>query len=253
MKREFPILEFDPAREAVLNPRAKKPKDLPDRAVLCFFREVVERFARERQAKVVHRIDWEDGRHLIYETEWEGRRVAFMQPGVGAPVASGFMEELIPHGIRTFVACGGAGTLFSELKVGQVILPTAAVRDEGTSYHYLAPSREVEAQPEVNAVLRQVLEERAVPFKEGKTWTTDAPYRETRDKVMMRREEGCLTVEMETAALLAVAQFRGIRFGQYLYAGDDVGGAEWDSRGWSKRGDVRSALFELALAACVKL
>lgn len=168
-------------------------------------------------------------------------------------MSAGLMEELIPYGVRHFIACGGAGTLRSDLRVGQVILPTAAVRDEGTSYHYLAPSREVAAQPPVNDVLRRVLIEREVPFVEGKTWTTDAPYRETKAKIMMRREEGCVTVEMETAAMLAVAAFRGVAFGQYLYAGDDVGGETWNARGWSKRTDVREALFELALEACTRL
>ncbi len=253
MKRDFPILEFDPATEAVLNPRVKKGRTLPDRAVFCFFREVVEKFAREKNARTAHRITWEHGTHKIYETEWNGRPIAFLQPGVGAPMSAGLMEELIPYGVRTFVACGGAGTLRSELCVGHIILPTAAVRDEGTSYHYLAPAREVPAQPSVNDVFRSLLTERQVPFVEGKTWTTDAPYRETKAKVQMRREEGCVAVEMETAALLAVAAFRGVAFGQFLYAGDDVGGETWDARGWSKRTDVREALFELTLEACSRL
>ncbi|HNV69334.1 MAG TPA: nucleoside phosphorylase [Candidatus Ozemobacteraceae bacterium] len=253
MKREFPILEFDEAREAVLNPRAKKGKTLPDRAVLCFFREVVERWARERQARVAHRITWEHGTHRIFEIEWNGSRIAFLQPGVGAPMAAGIMEELIPYGVRTFVACGGAGTLRSELCVGHIILPSAAIRDEGTSYHYLPPSREIAAQPDVQTSLRRLLEERGVPYVEGKAWTTDAPYRETKAKVELRKAEGCVAVEMEMAAMLAVARFRDVRFGQMLYAGDDVGGETWDARGWSTRTDVREALFELALTACSRL
>ena len=74
-----------------------------------------------------------------------------------------------------------------------------------------------------------------MPYVQGKTWTTDGFYRETPAKVPLRRAEGCLTVEMEAAAFFAVAQFRGVQFGQMLYGGDDVSGAEWDHRDWIKR------------------
>jgi uridine phosphorylase len=87
----------------------------------------------------------------------------------------------------------------------------------------------------------------------GKTWTTDALYRETAAKVTRRRDEGCLTVEMEAAALFAVARFRGVPLAQVLYGGDDVSGAEWDSRHWDKSTSVRERVFWLAAEACLEL
>jgi uridine phosphorylase len=81
----------------------------------------------------------------------------------------------------------------------------------------------------------------------------DAFYRETAEKVALRREEGCICVEMETAALSAVAKFRGVIFGQLLYGGDDVSGDEWDGRDWQNRTSIREALFALAAAACFLL
>jgi uridine phosphorylase len=101
------------------------------------------------------------------------------------------------------------------------------VRDEGTSYHYLPPSREVTTNPETVATIESVLQHHQVPYITGKTWTTDALYRETAGKVQRRKAEGCVTVEMETATFLAVSQFRAVQFGQLLYGGDDLAGTEW--------------------------
>ena len=140
-----------------------------------------------------------------------------------------------------------------DIAVGHVVIPESAVRDEGTSYHYLPPSREVMGDPAAIRTLERVLQRHHVPYIVGKTWTTDAFYRETPDKVARRRAEGCLTVEMETAAFFALAQFRQVTLGQLLYGGDDVSGDDWDHRDWEKRTSVRERLFWLALEACLEL
>jgi purine-nucleoside phosphorylase len=87
----------------------------------------------------------------------------------------------------------------------------------------------------------------------AKTWTTDAFYRETRQKVALRKAEGCLTVEMEAAAMFAVAQFRQVQIGQILYGGDNLDGEAWDSRDWVKRWSSREKLVGLAVEACLAL
>ena len=78
----------------------------------------------------------------------DDERVALFHPGVGAPLAAGLLEEVIASGCKKFIACGGAGVLDREIAVGHLIVPTAAIRDEGTSYHYLPPGREVSPSPE---------------------------------------------------------------------------------------------------------
>jgi uridine phosphorylase len=142
-------------------------------------------------------------------------------------------RKAIVMGARKIVACGGCGTLSDEVGAGDIVIPTSALRDEGTSYHYLPPSREVEADPLGVAAAIALLKERDIPFIAGKVWTTDALYRETRGKVAARRAEGCLVVEMEAAAFFAVARFRGVRFAQLLYGGDDLSSEVWDPRGWT--------------------
>jgi uridine phosphorylase len=255
----YPILEFDPDPGALIEPSvhlcapSRDEVDVPARAVVCFFGDVVARIARERAAPQVAHLYSEHGVHPIFELEHRGERVAFFQPGVGAPLAALFVEEAIDYGCRALVACGGAGALDVDLALGQPVVVSAAVRDEGTSYHYLAPSRLIAAEPAVVSVIEGALNANAAPFTTGTTWTTDAVYRETREKVALRRAEGCITVEMEAAALLAVARFRGVGLGQILYAGDSLAGEAWDHRDWVHAHDAREALFWLAMDAVVEM
>ena len=250
----YPILEHDPEREALIEPsKVIRPRDMPEHVVICFFREVVDKVITEHDAKVLIKNNWEDGPHPIYEIEYKGQRLAFFHPGIGGPLSASLLEEAIALGCKKFITCGGAGVLNKDIAVGHLIVVSAAVRDEGTSYHYLPPAREVIANETGLNALVKTLEEQGVPYRIGKTWTTDAPYRETPNKIAKRREEGCLTVEMENAGLMAVAQFRDVVFGQVLYGGDDLSGAEWDNRSWQSRKEVRENLFWLCADACLTI
>ena len=92
-----------------------------------------------------------------------------------------------------------------------------------------------------------------MPYLRGRTWTTDGLYRETRGKVARRREEGCVTVDMEASALFAVAAFHGVTIGQLLYCGDDLSTDTWDHRRWDSDVGVRRRLFDIARGACLRL
>jgi uridine phosphorylase len=254
MNPSYPILEHDYTSEAKIEPsRIIKTRDVPEHCVISFFRDVNEKIVVENQAKIAVPNRWEDGEHPVYEIEHCGKRLAFFHPGVGGPIAAGLLEEAIAFGCRKFVVVGGAGVLEKGLAVGKLILVKHAVRDEGLSYHYIEPGREIQAQPEALSAIRTTLELRGLPFVIGKTWTTDAPYRETQTMIDARRAEGCLTVEMEAASLMAVAQFRKALLGQILYAGDDLSGENWDNRGWQSRQEVRESLFWLAADACLEM
>jgi uridine phosphorylase len=250
----YPILEFDSTPEAFIEPsKIIRARDLPEHCVICFFREVIDKVIAEYHAKVMVENRWEDGPHHIYEISYQNQRLAFFHPGVGSPIAAGLLEEAIAFGCKKFIACGGCGVLEKDIAVGHIIVVSSAVRDEGVSYHYLPPDREVTTNSKGVNALVNILDSREIPYRVGKTWTTDAPYRETLKKIVRRREEGCLTVEMESAALIAVAQFRKVIFGQALYGGDDLSGTEWDNRGWQSRSDIRESLFWLCADACLTL
>ncbi len=254
MDSDYPILEFDPEPEAVIEPRRViQSIDMPEHCVICFFQEVITEVCSKKGLKTLAYQKSEIGKHPVYEMDLNGRRVALFHPGVGAPLAAGLLEEVIALGCRKFIACGGAGVLDREIALGHVIVPRSAIRDEGTSYHYLPPGREVGASPEAATAIEETLRQHGCPYLVGKTWTTDALYRETVAKVRRRRAEGCLVVEMEAAALFAVAQFRKVVLGQILYGGDDVSGRDWDSRHWDKSVTVRERLLWLAAEACLLL
>lgn len=255
MKQLYPILEHDTTTPAMIEPsRYIAPlDDIPQRCVLCFFQDAIRTVCGDGKAQVVHHLGSEIGNNPVYVLEINGQRVTIAHPGVGAPLSGAFLEELIALGCRQFIACGGAGVLVPEMAVGHVVIPSSAVRDEGTSYHYLPPGREVTADAAGVAALEAVAQSHGLPYVTGKTWTTDGIYRETPAKIQLRREEGCLTVEMEAAAFFAIAQFRGVQFAQALYCGDDLSGAEWDLRDWHRNASVREKIFWLALEAVLKL
>ncbi|GCE06167.1 nucleoside phosphorylase [Dictyobacter aurantiacus] len=251
---EYPILEFDSTREAMLEPtRLIRPMDISPYVVVCFFQDVITKLTQRHAARVVKHLQSEIGKHPIYEIEFEGRRLTVFHPGMGAPLSAAMLEEVIALGGRKFVACGGAGVLNSSLAVGHLVIPTSAIRDEGVSYHYLPPGREVEADEAGVQAIEAVLQKHHCEYVKGKTWTTDAIYRETPQKVQLRREEGCITVEMEAAAFFAVARFRSVQFAQILYGGDDVGSEQWDGREWTTQTTVREKLFWLAAESCLSL
>ncbi|HEY9089059.1 MAG TPA: nucleoside phosphorylase [Anaerolineaceae bacterium] len=250
----YPILEFDPNPEAILNPRHNTGEpDLPERGVLCFFADVLRKLVEDGTLVKIGTLYSEIGPNQIYGMEWEGQRLFVFHPGVGAPLSAAFLEETIALGGRKFIACGGCGVLNQEIMAGHALVLRSAVRAEGTSYHYLPPAREAEASPQAVSVLRAVLERHGVPYLTGKAWTTDGIYRETEALRAQRLAEGCQVVEMEAAAFFAVAQFRGVTFGQVVYGGDLVVPEGWDKRDWMNRADVRQMLFWLAVEAAAEL
>lgn len=250
----YPILEHDVTREAFIEPsKVIARRDVPEHCVICFFKEVLDEVVATHTAKIIVENKWEDGTHPVYEIVHNGQRLAFFHPGIGAPLSAGLLEEVIAFGCNKFMVCGGAGSLRKEITLGNLIVVSGAVRDEGVSYHYLPPGREVSANPVALQALVRTLENHNVPHHVGKTWTTDAPYRETPIKIARRREEGCLAVEMESAALMAVAQFRDVILGQVIYGGDDLSGTDWDNRGWQSKKEVRENLFWLCAEACLTI
>lgn len=255
-EHEFPILEHDPGDVTALRPEVvlRRLPDMPREVVLCFFRDVIATECTPERSRVVFKLGSEIGPNPVYALRLDdGREVAVIQPGVGAPLAAGFLEELIALGGRRFMVCGGAGVLDGAIARGHVMVPQVAVRDEGTSYHYLPPAREVSVHADAVSAIVRVLMRHNVPYDVVKTWTTDGIYRETRQRIARRRAEGCDCVEMEASALLAVAQYRAVSLGLVLYGGDDVSGEEWDSRDWFRDGSTRQRLFWLAAEAVFDL
>jgi len=249
--KQYPILEYDCSQDAIINPsKLIKPIDGCERCVITFFRDALEKLNEAGKLKQIATFYNETVNLPIYETSVDGRKVHVVQGFVGSAGSAALLEELIAYGFDKFIVCGGAGVLQKDIAVGHLIIPVSAVRDEGASYHYLPPSREVECSADAVKAIEEYFIDHNIQYIKAKTWTTDACYRETRDKAELRKQEGCVTVEMEAAALFAVAKFRNVKLGQILYGGDDLSGVEWDDRRWKSRDEIRSNLLDISLRIC---
>lgn len=253
LKNKYPICEFDISKNPLIQPANFLIKSLPEKCVITFFRKELEQFVSENNLSVIGYLNSEVLDIPIYEYVYGENNLCITMAFCGAPGAAVAIEELHAMGCEKFIICGGAGALTKDSKVGEIIIPVSAVRDEGTSYHYLEPSREVECHKETVETVISCLKQMGIPFTTGKTWTSDAIYRETPDMVELRRNEGCITVEMEAAAFFAVSQYYDIPLAQLLYAGDDVSGEEWDSRDWNMRKNIRYNLISTAIELVKKL
>ena len=254
MDEVIPILEFDSDREAIIEPaKVVKHRDVPEHCLITFFWEMIGNAAGELKMQPIAPFSSGAEDVPIYCATYKDCTLAVAPCPVGSPVAAALLEELIARGGSKFVVCGAAAVLKSSIAAGDIIIPTSAVRDEGTSYHYLAPMREVTPTVRVVNLLKDVVEEHECRYFMGKTWTTDAIYRETRGKRARRSQEGCITVEMEASALFAVAQFRAVEIGLLLSAADDVSGVAWDPRDFGRNLSAREKLFWLAAETCARL
>lgn len=243
-KHDFPVLEFDPDKDAILTPAvfARHPLNA-DRLVITFFPEVVEKMLTEGGLAIERVIPGENTLTVYRFTDDPG--VLLVTGSVGCPACAGNLDLLQGMGIRKVMFCGGGGVLDGSIAVGKLLLVEGAIRDEGFSYHYVAPSRVIYADEGVNAVIRTYLTEQGVPFLPGLTWTTDALFRETAAKMAQYKSEGAKMVEMEQAGCLAVARARSLAYGALIYGGDDLSGESWDNRGWRSVNGLRYDLVNL--------
>ncbi len=243
-KDKYPVSEFDTDPEGLLSPfkLQKKYGALPtDKLIITFFKDVIKKLLDEGRIKELLTVSGENDLVIYKYTDCD---TLLVHGHVGCPACGGFLEDAIGLGVRRVMFCGGGGVLDRSIGVGEILVVEGAIRDEGFSYQYAEPSRVIYSQADVKEKICKYLSESSVPYLEGLVWTTDAIYRETRERIKARREEGARIVEMEQAGCIAVAQFRGIKYGAMIYGGDDVSGEVWDSRGWIERKGVRYSLVE---------
>lgn len=192
-------------------------------AIICLQRGLPERLRWQVRLRRLGRLMGD-----LYGVRATGDRVAVLTDfGLGAPIVAAQAEELIALGARRLVSIALAGGLQADVTPGTVIVAGAAIRDEGTSHHYLDGGDDVASDPALVESLREALERRGQALRIGPVWSTDAPYRETREEVVTYAARGALAVDMELAALLAVARFRGVAAAGILVAGDSLAGGSW--------------------------
>lgn len=224
------LSDFDEAQTAIINPEEmiQYGIDFPEIAISTFSDRITEKFFRDKEKEVITYIH--ANRVPVYRLNHEGLEIAVYTSKVGAPASVIGEEQLIALGAKKLIYFGSCGVLEKKIRPNEIIIPTHAVRDEGTSYHYLGQAQEIELDSRNIETLVRVLNDLDIPYYKGKTWTTDAIYRETEKNFKKRREQGVIAVEMECSALTAVAKFRGISFVQFLYGADNLDSDKWDPR-----------------------
>jgi uridine phosphorylase len=154
--------------------------------------------------------------------EWHGRPIAVTRITVGAPAAALRLEGVIARGVRTVLVVGSAGSLQPMLPLGSLVVIESAEREDGTSHHYLPAGEIVAADPTLSDLLEREARALGASPVRGRAWTIDAPYRETVGALQRHREAGVAVVEMEAAAIFAVARVRGIRAGLIVAVSDEL-------------------------------
>jgi uridine phosphorylase len=169
-------------------------------------------------------------KHFLFHSnllEIPGRQTIFWAgPALGAPAAVIALEKLIALGCRNVIVHGWCGSLVPSLKAGDIFLPSWALSEEGTSAHYPIATRPA-AQEGMRLQLAGFLQENGYAVQEGPIWTTDAPYRETRQKVQEYGRQGIMAVDMEFSALCTVAAYRGVSLAAAMLVSDELYHAAW--------------------------
>ena len=247
-KHEIPILEFDDNPRAVIMPTHEYlDLNLPTRCVYAFLEEEIERYANSVGAEKVGEFVSATKTYPVYVMEYQGEEICLAQAPVGSAAAAQFLDWLIGYGVKQIISTGTCGVLV-DMPENIFLIPTRALRDEGASYHYVAPSRYIEVDRRALTAIETVLRQASIPYQEVMTWSTDGFYRETPDKVAYRIEEGCSVVEMECAALAAVAQLRDAVWGLLLFTADSLVDIDnYDQRNWG------AEAFDKALELCLDI
>lgn len=245
----WPILDHDDDPTDLISAMtapADGRRRLPSRAVLAILGSRVAAHAASERLQRIDTIDLVTVSYPVFRAEQAGREVAVVEAPIGAPGAVMVAEHLYQRGVRIAVAVGSCGAL-RPLVEGTFIVPVRALRDEGTSYHYLPPGRWIETDAGVRAACHAAIRDRGHDSMDADVWTTDAIFRETRQVVDRRVAQGCAAVEMECAAWSAWAKVRRVRFGQILFTADSLAGDGYDPRDWGV--DAHEVALRMAIDA----
>ena len=219
IKNEIPILEYDDCSAEVIAPDHDLAGiQLPEKCLFTFLGDVVHRYAKDNNAEVVEELITVSHNIKIYVLH-EKDDICLVQSTIGAPAAAQVMDSLVSCGCKKVIAVGSCGVL---------------------------ASRYIELDEEPVAAIEDCFKSHDLPFVTCTTWTTDEFFRETKDMVKYRLEEGCSVVEMECAALAAVCRKRGAKFGQFLFTADSLANVhEYDARGFGTDSHEKALLLGL--------
>jgi uridine phosphorylase len=247
--------EFDPNKNAVINAfdMIQTVDGFPKIAVSCFSHITFNRLLKEMNGVLITSTGTANMDIPIYKVIYNGIEIVLFMSYVGAAGCVAVLEDIFAMGVEKIILFGTCGVLNGDIKDCSIIIPNFAMRDEGTSFHYARPSDEIRVNKKYQDEFIKILEQHNCSYTIGKVWTTDACYRETREKVDRRKESGCICVDMECSAVAALADFREKEVFQFFYAADNLDNENWDARSLSNSSKIldkdRIALLAMELAA----
>lgn len=247
---------FDNTTNPLLTPEALYGKREPasDVCIITFSHKAVQWALEHLNCERIAEIGSTGYRYTIYLTEWMGKKICFYMTMISAAAAAACLEEArCLTGAKKYILFGSSGTLDRSRTDGKLMVPTAAYRDEGVSYHYMPASDYIEMKHW--ETVASFFEKQGVPYIIGKTWTTDGLYRETAGNAEKRRQEGCISVEMEAAGIQAVCDHHGLSLYNFLFASDCLEKEEWKNEllGTSGEKEMQVKCFQLALHLAAEL
>ena len=258
MTEELPLLWDTTAAPSAFDPadwidyaarRSGRPRPtLPDGVVLSLMRAHVD-LVRERTG--AEPDDFTGGGHPLAVLAHAGDEVGFCYSAKGS-YAAGAIDELVELGARRVVVLGGAGSLVEELPIGQLLVPTKALRDEGVSFHYEPPSRYSFPSERLSQALVAAAEARSAAITAAPVWTTTAHFRLALPRLEAFRDEGCVAINNEASIAFSVGRHRGIEVAFLLLIGDSLAGGRFrapEGDGWLYGVDERALLLDLACDA----
>ncbi len=197
--------------------------EYPERIILCFQRQPFDHLVKKYRGE---KLPLSFGELFVLKG-LKSRVGVAGKFGIGAPAAVSVLEWLSALGAKQYIVAGFAGGLLETQHPGDMVVCSKALRDEGTSYHYLPPAEFSEPDGELTRNIRSVLANNGVAHDLGPTWTIDAPFRETLPEIEHHRRNGILTVDMEAAALFAAAKYLGVACAAIFAIGDTPKNGQW--------------------------
>ena len=198
----------------------------PEAVVLCYSRTLMEYLTETYDGREVSHYYGD----LYAFDDTDGTVGVMGNFGIGSPTTAMMMDELVADGVESFLSVGIAGCLQESIEMGEFIVCEKAIRDEGTSHHYVESERYAYPSESLTGTATQLLQDREEAFHVGPSWTIDAIYRETKEEVERYADEGVLTVEMEASAVFAVAAHRGVEAAAMFVVSDYLGLSDWEPK-----------------------
>ena len=224
----------------------------PEVAVGVFSRHLFSDIVSKYQCVKVGYMKNANFERDVYIMKYKDTELTLFTASVGSPNIVADIEELAFNGVKKFIIFGNCGVLDKTIPDCGIIIPTKAYREEGTSYHYIEGDEPIVLSDTYKETFKEILKEYDFDYREGATWTIDAFYRETRDKVNYYKNQGCVCVEMEASAIAACCKYKNLDYFTFYYAGDNLDSVEWEERSLhgedmlDKKGEVALLALELA-------